>query len=178
MKLKILNIHGYGGRPQNAACIALQENGCTDIVSPSIDYDAAAPDVILGRLRKTVEEEGIELIVGTSIGGFFAAVLSAEYDLPVILVSPFLPQIMSVTEYTKPYITFFNTLSRTNVVNVSCIAGDDDESLSDHQLARELFFNERYKSIPGGKHSGFTLPLKEYFGEVLSYYAELLLSDK
>ena len=170
--MHILNLHGYGGSPRNAAYAALQANGCDVIVSPAIDYEADAPEVILDRLRSIIREQNIRLLVGTSLGGFFAAVLSAELHLPVILVNPFLMPFLTFPEYIQGYISSFGTLSGIDRQLVSCIVGEEDEMLGDHQFTRDLLENERFRSIPGGHHSGATLPLKAYFAEVLPHAEE------
>lgn len=93
--MTILNIHGFGGSPYNSAYSALQANNYTDIISPSIDYNAETPENIMAKLRNIIADNGIDLIVGTSLGGFFGAVLSAEKNIPVILVNPCLPAVSS-----------------------------------------------------------------------------------
>ena len=180
----ILNIHGYHGSPQNAAYAALQANGCDAIISPAIDYDAEAPENLLVRLRGIIREQNVGLIVGTSLGGFFAAVLSAETHLPVMLVNPCLMPFLHLPRLgfegdIKPFIPLFGTLSELDPANVSCIVGDDDEIISTHDVTENLLHNERFRRIPGGHHSGATLPLPAYFGEMLEYYfSRSLFSEK
>ena len=168
--MKILNIHGCGGRPQNCAYAALQANGCDSIIAPEIDYEAP-PLIIIRQLRQSVRRWDIDLIVGTSLGAFYAAVLSVELDLPVILVSPFLMPFLTFPEYVKDYLDYTSRLKELDLGNVSCIIGEDDEEI-DHTFTRNLLENERFRSIPGGGHSGATLPLKEFFGEMLPYYVK------
>lgn len=170
--MHILNLHGYGGSPRNAAYAALQANGCDKVISPDIDYEADAPEVILDRLRSIIREQNIRLLVGTSLGGFFVSVLSAELRLPAILVNPFLMPFLTFPEYLPGYISAFGTLSGIDRHLVSCIVGEEDEMLGDHQFTRDLLENERFRSIPGGHHSGATLPLKAYFAEVLPHAEE------
>lgn len=177
--MTILNIHGYGGTPQNAACVALKANGCDSIFSPQLDYDAETPDNILGRLRYLAADQNAELIVGTSLGGFFAAVLSAQMHLPVMLVNPclmpflHLPRLGFQGEIT-PFIPMFGTLNRLDRDNVSCIVGNADEIIDTHDFTERLFGNARFRRIPGGHHSGATLPLVEFFAEMLHYYTDIL----
>ena len=165
--MHILNLHGCNGTPQNAAFAALQAIGYTNVTSPAIDYEADPPEIILDRLRTIIRKERIGLLTGTSLGGFFAAVLSAELHLPVILVNPFLMPFLTFPEYIQGYMAAFGTLSKIDKKLVSCIIGEEDEMLGDHQFTRDLLENERFRSIPGGHHSGATLPLREYFVEVL-----------
>ena len=68
----------------------------------------------------------------------------------------------------------FAIASRLDGSNVSCIVGEDDELLGDHSFTKELLGNARFRSIPGGKHSGYTLPLKDFFARMLHYYEEVI----
>lgn len=177
--MKILNIHGYGGSPSNAAYAALLANNCTDIFSPSIDYAAESPLNILGKLRYIIADRRIELIVGTSLGGFFAAVLSAEKNIPVILINPCMLPFLHLPRLgfngnVKPFVSMFGTLAKLDSRNISCIVGGQDEVIDTHDFTESLLHNPRFRMIPGGKHSGSTLPLKEFFSEMLHYYTEIL----
>ena len=168
--MKILNLHGGGGRPQNFAYAALQANGCDTIIAPAIDYEAP-PANIVRQLLQNIRSWNIDLIVGTSLGAFYAAVLSVELDLPVILVSPFLMPFLTFPEYVKDYLDYTSRLKQLDLDNVCCIVGEEDEEV-DHRFTRNLLENERFRCIPGGGHSGATLPLKEFFGEILPYYVK------
>ena len=179
LDMTILNIHGYQGSAQNAAYGALQANGCDAIISPAIDYDAASPERIVSMLRGIIDEQHVGLIVGTSLGGFFAAVLSAETHLPVMLVNPCLLPFLHLPRLgfqgdIRPFISLFGTLTQLDRDNVSCIVGDADEIISTHDFTEKLLANGRFRRIPGGHHSGATLPLPEYFGEMLHYYTDTL----
>lgn len=171
--MNVLNIHGYNGNPQNSAYTALNDLEC-NIISPSFDYDNEAPDQVMGRLRYLAVDQRIEMIIGTSLGGFYAAALSYERNLPVILVNPFLMPFLTFPEYINPFISLFGTFSKLDRSNVSCIIGAEDELLGDHQFTKDLLYNSRFRSVPGGKHSGATLPLTEYFREMLHYYEDIL----
>ena len=169
--MKILNIHGYQGSAHNSAYDALMENGY-DVISPQIDYDSISPNRTLETVRKIAEEEQIDLIVGTSFGGFFASVLASEKKLPVVLVNPCLLPFFSMPEFgykgdIREFQPMFETLMNLNIDTASCIIGEQDEVLNTHYFTRKLLENKRFRVVPDGKHSGATLPLKEYFGEVL-----------
>lgn len=169
--MKVLNIHGYQGSPENSAYAALRAIG-VDIESPAIDYDASSPNEVMELLRKTVGKESFDYIVGTSFGGFFAAVLAAEVQLPVILVNPCLLPFLSLPRLgykgnIRELIPLFGKLEELNPGASSCIIGGQDEILDTHDFTKHLLENERFCIIPNGRHSGSTLPLEEYFKEII-----------
>jgi hypothetical protein len=169
--MRVLNIHGYHGSPTNAAYTALQENGCL-VISPALDYDALAPDAVMNLLRGTVQKEQLDMIAGTSLGGFFAAVLCAELHLPTLLVNPCLMPFLHLPRLgyqgdIAPFLPLFGKLGTLNREQVSCIVGGKDEVIDTHDFTAHLLQNARFRVIPDGMHSGFTLPLHEYFSDVL-----------
>ena len=169
--MNILNIHGYQGTPQNAACSALQALGC-NVISPAIDYDSVSPQELLQTLRQTVREQKTGMLAGTSYGGFYAAVLSAELHLPVILVNPCLLPFLHLPRLgfqqdILPLIPLFGSLSGIDRNIVRCIIGADDEIIDTHDFTQNLLGSEHCRIVPGGKHSGATLPLEAYLREVL-----------
>ena len=151
-------------------------------ITPSIDYDAKSPDSIFERLAETAREQKVGLIVGTSLSGFFAAVLSAELQITVILVNPclmpflHLPRLGFEGEIT-PFIPMFGKLQMLDIQKVSCIVGDADEVIDTHDFTEHLLKNSRFRRIPDGHHSGATLPLNNYFKEVLDSFADTLQND-
>ncbi|MBR5372341.1 MAG: hypothetical protein IK130_09010 [Oscillospiraceae bacterium] len=169
---RILNIHGYHGSAQNAAFGALTANGFTRITAPQIDYDACTPDAVCDMLRGIIREQQIGLLTGTSYGGFFAAVLAAESGLPAIFVNPCLMPFLHLPRLgymgdIRAFLPLFASLGDLDSRRVSCIVGADDEIIDTHDFTERLLGNARFRRIPGGKHSGATLPLPDYFGEIL-----------
>lgn len=169
--MKILNIHGYKGSAENSACLVLKEMGF-DVISPQIDYDAESPEKVLDNLRKIFTENKPDYIIGTSLGGFFALLLSIESEIPTALVSPCLLPFITLSDlgYNNDlgefeFAELFRELSKVDFQNVSAIIGEQDEIISYHKLTKVLVKN--CTVIPDGKHSGATLPLKEFFGELI-----------
>lgn len=169
--MKILNIHGYNGNPKNSAYLALKELGC-EIISPGLDYDLKAPEHTLGRLMSTVRDHQPDTIVGTSLGGFYGAVLSVRTELPLILVNPCLMPFLHLPRLgykgeVQPFMTLFGELSKLKKSYVSAIVGGSDEVIDTHDFTEILCGNSRFRVVPCGEHSGATLPLREYFAETL-----------
>ena len=178
--MNVLNIHGYKGSSCNSAYTALKSIGC-EVISPEIGFDILTPQKIIDNLRNQIFENKIDVIVGTSLGGFYAIVLSAQLNLSVILVNPclmpflYLPQ-LGYSGDVKQYMTLFGEILKLNDDNVNTIVGCEDEII-DTELTKSILQNSRYREIPNGKHSGSTLPLKDFFTEILCYI-ETMTRDK
>ena len=167
--MKILNIHGYKGSAENSACLVLKEQG-HDVISPQIDYDTESPEKIFDELKNIFTKNKPDYIVGTSLGGFFALILSIESGTPTVLVNPCLMPFVTLTElgYNRDisgFIKLFGNFSQINQSNVCTIIGGADEVISYHYLTKKLISN--HTVVPEGKHSGSTLPLREYFGKII-----------
>lgn len=170
--MTILNIHGYKGSSHNSAYKALKALGC-DVISPDIDYDKLSPEETLGMLYRCAVNIKVGFIVGSSLGGFYAAVISARLGMPVILINPCLLPFLSLRKLgyegdIKPFIPMFGELSGLDVSKTHTIVGGCDEVLDTHGFTAALLGDGHYKVIPDGKHSGDTLPLESFFGEILA----------
>ncbi len=168
--MKILNIHGYKGSPENSACYALKNLGF-EVVSPEINYDSSAPEQVYRKLCSIITENEINMIAGTSLGGFYGTLLSAELDMPAVLVNPclmpfvYLPR-LGFTGDIMPYIKMFGKISDIRKQNISVIIGGQDEIIDSHDFTRNLLENSRFRIVPDGRHSGATLPLESYFRDI------------
>lgn len=177
--MKVLNIHGYNGYAENSACISLKNLG-HEVISPQIDYDVKNPEEILDDLRKIFFENKPDYIVGTSLGGFFALLLSQEfkveryeshirkylhYNIPTVLVNPCLKPYVTLPrlgyEMDKrkemTFLRFMDMIEKTDCRNVVAIIGGQDEVISYHDYTMTLIKNSYV--VPEGKHSGSTLNL-------------------
>ena len=169
--LKILNIHGFRGSAENAAFGALTGLG-HDVVSPPFDYDSVTPDKVAEKLRGMIGEEKPQYIVGTSYGGFFAALLSAETGIPAVLVNPCLMPfyhlpLLGYEGDIAHMMSLFSKLAEADRGIVKCIIGGSDELIDTHSLETRFYDEENITVIPEGLHSGSTLPLAEFFGKVI-----------
>lgn len=168
--MKILNIHGYMGSSENFACSVLRKMGY-DVISPSLDYDSMSPENVLDILSQQITDNNVTYIVGTSLGGFFGAILSARLDIPVILVNPCLIPFLTLSRLDfkgdiRPYVRLCAETADIDISKTSTIIGGNDDVIEYHDFTENLLRNERFLVIPDGKHSGSTLPLESYFGSI------------
>lgn len=167
--MKILNIHGYRGSCENSSFAALSALGA-EMISPQMDYDKQSPDEILLFLNDLWQQNGCQAIVGTSLGGFYAALLSMKHHAKTVLINPcllpflLLPQIEeSQNTLLFDYLRLFADISKIDKNQILAIIGEQDEVISTHDFTQNLLGKSRCILVPDGKHSGWTLPLEQIF---------------
>lgn len=171
-KMKILNIHGYKSSGRNSSYEALKAIG-KEAVSLTIDYDALSPDEILEMLCREAKKSGAEVVIGSSLGGFFAALISVRLGLPAVLINPCLMPFLHLPRLgyegdIRPFMQLFGELSEIDEKKVYTIVGGSDEVIDTHDMTRSLLRNTHFEVVPNGGHSGSTLPLERFFSKVLS----------
>lgn len=68
---KLLYIHGYNGLPEGSSCQLFHKHMPQDEWQViGMDYTQDDCAVALKQIRETIEREGNELVVGSSLGGF------------------------------------------------------------------------------------------------------------
>lgn len=97
----VIYIHGYGSSgltetAQNLKRILANE---FQVVAPT--YDASRPDMGLAILETTfmLLQARSPIVVGTSLGGFFANYLSRKFNVPAVIVNPALSPSTSLQKY-------------------------------------------------------------------------------
>lgn len=118
--MKALYIHGLHSNPNPDKIKILEEAGL-DIIAPFIDYDKEQ-GAVYKRVKAIAIEEQVELLIGSSMGGFIGFWLAKDLQLPALLYNPalyfdsvqaFIPKIK--TESKPPL--FFCLGERDKTVN-------------------------------------------------------------
>lgn len=169
--MKILCIHGYKSCKQNSAYNALTDCGY-DVVSSQIDYDNISPKIIRNNLYEMYLKNSCNAVVGTSVGGFFAAQICAKESCPAVFINPcllpfvYLPRLgYKYEDGIRQFSEMFSAVADVDKRLVSTIIGAKDEIIDTQEYTKAMFGNSRYIVVPDGKHSGSTLPLKEIFNK-------------
>src|SRR5690606_21817342 len=86
---RVVYLHGFNSSPastkarQVAAYCAARGWHCA---APQLSHD---PRLAVGWLEQLLEQEGLpRLLIGSSLGGFYAAWLAERYDLKAALINP------------------------------------------------------------------------------------------
>lgn len=83
LDINILYLHGFASSGNSGTAREIQETlpKCR-VLSPDLPID---PDEAIQLIQKTINEESIDIVIGTSMGGLFASMV---HDIPRILVNP------------------------------------------------------------------------------------------
>lgn len=176
--MKILNFHGYKGNKNNSVCQALQKSNF-EVVSPEIYYDDFTPKEILNQLLSIYDNDKFDAVVGTSAGGFYAVHISVLKKCPAILINPcllpfiYLPELgYSVENGVTEFSEMFDCINKLDKKRVYTIIGEKDEVIDTHEYTKNMLSNQYFYTAAEGRHSGFTLPLKDIFEKTLHEFLE------
>lgn len=166
----VLNIHGYHGSASNSLYEALRENGY-NVITTNLDYDELGMEMTASFLSNIIEQEGVDGVAGTSLGGFFAVYCSAKYRLPALLVNPGLLPELILPKLGYGDIALVRECTRVRAALgtlepglLTTIVGTDDEVIADDSIklyTQSLVCTRRLIKVPGGRHSGSTLGLSQ-----------------
>jgi predicted esterase YcpF (UPF0227 family) len=168
----ILNIHGFRSWGANAKAAFLKETFPeVEILSPSLPL---SPLESLAVLEKAVDDcpEPLEMIVGSSLGGFYAYVMCCRRRVPAVLLNPAVVPFIhlaeaigpvenvytkEIAEWTREHCLALRDLFCENAYRadgrlVHAFVVQDDETL-EPRLARNFFrFHGTLVELPWGTH--------------------------
>ena len=109
MKKKVLYIYGYNSSSNSNTFKWLKEHlSNTDMYS--ISYDQENPSDSIDKLCDYILENTIDIIIGSSLGGWYAMHLATRFSLPCILINP-------VTDLTLKSTLELVTKNNVSIVN-------------------------------------------------------------
>ena len=162
--IKILYVHGYNGKPDGCSFRKLAEyakaayfNG-EEVEMHSFDYDATQPFKALRELKLYYYEKDIDLIIGSSLGGFLAA--SCDFARRIVVNPCWSPSVElpkvgyceAVDDYLylEKYLGHYSERGDRELC-IGCFAAEDELLGTKYQSVFGLYFRETH-DIPGGHH--------------------------
>ena len=115
MQKKVLYIYGYGSSPESSTCKWLKNNLPNTIVY-SFEYVQSDPENSIPYLCSLVEELDIDIVIGSSLGGWYAMHIASICSLPSILINPVTD---STLEQVVDYVLDHNSHIVENLVKYS-----------------------------------------------------------
>lgn len=104
--MKILYLHGLGSSGQASTATGLAGEGL-NVTAPS--YQPELFSQSMQQLRAEITHAKPEMIVGTSLGGYYALKLMAETGLPTIAINPCFDPVALLSKYLQQPATNFVT---------------------------------------------------------------------
>ena len=163
---KLLYIHGYNGSPEGSSCRLFRKNMPQDkwhVIG--MDYTQEDCAIALQQIRETIDREGIDLVVGSSLGGFLALLTtgiqrivinpcySPSVELPKLGPHNGLPA--PSKEMIATYAAFEPQLKTFSLEEKRLIKGyfaEKDELLGDTYQNTYIEEIGSFYEIPGGHH--------------------------
>jgi len=91
----ILYIHGFASCGNSNKTKLLREN-FEKVLCPDIPVD---PDEAISFLQKLVVANNVSLIIGSSLGGFYAAYLAEKFQIKTVLLNPSTQPFLTLAPY-------------------------------------------------------------------------------
>jgi len=125
---KILYIHGLHSNPNPDKVKILQGFGL-DIIAPYIDYEKEKGKVYARIINLAIKEQ-IDLIIGSSMGGFIGYWLGKELEKPALLFNPAL--------YFPSLIDYIPNMDASKDAPLYICLGEKDERVDPSEVRQYL----------------------------------------
>jgi uncharacterized protein len=171
---RIFYLHGFNSSPDSLKARLFtdycRQCGVTDVSVPSLPY---APDRAMNLLEAAVAPRAAEiaLLVGSSLGGYYATYLAERYNLKAALINPAVAPGDSLQrdflgwhknmytgeeyEFTREHVNFLRTLNvekiHTPANYLLCVQSGDE--ILDYRLAVKFYAGSQQLVEDGGSHS-------------------------
>ena len=98
MNINIMYIHGFGSKwkPNSDKVTALKTLG--NVTGITISYDLPFSEVYQ-KYKKHILDHDIDLIVGTSLGGFWSGYMGSKFGIPFVAINPAINPQESLRKY-------------------------------------------------------------------------------
>ncbi len=160
----ILYIHGFASCAQGNKSRLLQEF-FGDVIAPDLP---SAPHRAVRSLEKILSAKSVDLLIGSSLGGYYATYLAQKYSIKGVLLNPSTrpyhtlkpyiginrrfcdgEEFVWKEEYLQELFTYDATNLRKNLLLVLLQSGDE---VLDYREAFEKYANQKRVVEYGGNH--------------------------
>lgn len=134
----IIYLHGYGSTPNSDKVLALREYFTVFASSIPIKFDDGYKI-----LKEFILTKPDAILVGTSLGGYWATIMSDVLLLPAVLINPSCSPKNTLHKYNNPELTevelkkYIPLAPKNNIPRIVLLAKDDD--ILDYRIAEKLF---------------------------------------
>ncbi len=126
--MKVLYVHGLHSNP-NPEKVKILEDAKLEVIAPFIDYDKEK-GAVYNRVKAIAIEEQVDLVIGSSMGGFIAYWLAKDLNLPALLYNPAL--------YFESVQQFIPKINNNNAPPLYFCLGEKDETVNPTEVKAYL----------------------------------------
>jgi hypothetical protein len=150
--MNILYIHGYKSSfdPETPKIKSLEKLG--NVIGLNIDYDKPYDEIHSEFYRYLITND-VDLIIGTSFGGYFANRIGTEFGIPFVMVNPVIDPRRVLKKYDHPT-DIINSYERRAVISpCGLLLLDRGDDVIPIEPTIE-YFNDFYEThiFEGGSH--------------------------
>jgi len=177
--MNIIYIHGFKSqfKEQSEKVQALSKLG--KVSGLTLDYTKTF-DEVKNTLHKFVLDNDIDLVVGTSLGGYYSSIIGASAGIPFVAINPVIDPISTLNKYIGDGFTFSGDayiLKKETITTYPGFALDgcglilldrDDELINSEETLLTLKNSYGTKMFEGGNHR--FAHINESLSEINSFF--------
>ena len=178
----ILYIHGFASCGNSNKTKLLSQH-FDKLLAPDIPVD---PDEATAFIQKLILANDVSLIIGSSLGGFYAAHFAEKFQIKCILLNPSTQPFITLApyvgtneffcsgekfEWTKEHVTklFSYAVAKDSIKAPVLVLLQKGDEVLDYKKAEEVFANYEVVTQEGGNHRFENLD--EYLGRIDEFLA-------
>lgn len=161
----ILYIHGFASCGDSNKTRLLKAN-FDNVLSPNVPVD---PDEAISFLQKMIVDNDVSLIIGSSLGGYYAAYLAEKFEIKAVLINPSTQPFLTLApyigtntffcsgeafEWKKEHMAklFSYAISKNSIQTPLLVLLQKGDEVLDYTKAAEVFEDYQVVVQEGGNH--------------------------
>lgn len=126
---KVLFIHGFASSGQSSKADDLRQMLNCEVIAPDLQHQ---PQQDIAKLTQILRTEPIEMIVGSSLGGFYALLLATRLPHKVVLINPSLSPPLTLQDQLGMVESFKGGAFDWNIQHLAELATLSNEIRAEH----------------------------------------------
>ncbi len=176
----ILYIHGFASCGNSNKTKLLREN-FNGVLCPDVPVD---PDEAIAFLQKLIIANNVDLIIGSSLGGFYAAYFAEKFEIKTVLLNPSTQPFLTLAPYVgentffcsgetfewkKEHITklWSYAIAKNSIKAPVLVIVQKGDEVLDYSKAADVYENYEVIIQEGGNHRFENL--NEYLGKIREF---------
>jgi len=176
----ILILHGFGSCSDSKKILKLKNHFTQHtIIAPDLSY---SPLIAITQIENILKKTKIDMIIGSSLGGFYATYMAELYALKAILINPATQPHITLQkdvgrfknfctgesfDFLVSYLEDLHTISKNPLYGKYLVLLQSEDEVLDYKLAQELYQKHKVVVEFGGTHQFENI--EEYFSLIEAF---------